>query len=340
MHYKGLLFSTILLTMTALSASSQEKATVNLGMIARIDYQREYQDGTSFDSGCGFRGKNVSVLANGTFGGHFSYKYRQRLYRGHGTESFFNATDHLFLTYTLNDRWSFSAGKQTVLVGGFDYDLAPFDVYFISEYSSSISCYRFAVNAFYGFNGGKDRLTAQFCQSPVPGGENDLYAYNLMWTGNHGHFSTLWSANLLEYAPGEFVSYLALGTRFTFGKLSFFLDYMNRSLADKVTFFRDFSVIGKLAYSFNGKLSAFAKATYDANDLEDEGDWCVLPGTSVARVGGGLEYYPLGNDRLRLHAFFCGGFGENGNVSGTVMPGRQTANVGLTWKMNFLTAGK
>ena len=148
MHYKGLLFSAILLTVTALSASSQEKATVNLGILARIDYQREYQDGTSFDSGCGFRGKNVSVLANGTFGGHFSYKYRQRLYREHGTESFFNATDHLFLTYTLNDRWSFSAGKQTVLVGGFDYDLAPFDVYFISEYSNSISCYRFAVNAF------------------------------------------------------------------------------------------------------------------------------------------------------------------------------------------------
>ncbi len=338
MHYNGLLLSSILMMMTSLPAASQENASVNLGLVARIDYQREYLEGSALDSGSGFRGKNVSVLADGRLGEHFSYKYRQRLYREHGAESFFNATDHLFLTYRLDDRWSFSAGKQTVQVGGYEYDLAPFDAYFLSEYNSSFSCYRFAVNANYDFNGGKDRLTGQVCQSPAPGGENDLYAYNLMWTGNHGHVGTLWSANLLEYSPGIFMSYLALGTRFTFGDFSLFIDYMNRSLAEKVTFLRDFTVIGKLMYSFKDKLNVFAKVSYDCNDLEDEGDWCILPGTSVTRAGAGLEYFPLSDRKLRLHATFCCNFGKNGNASGSVMPDRQIINLGVTWNMHFLTA--
>lgn len=51
-----------------------------------------------------------------------------------------------------------------------------------------------------------------------------MYAYNLMWNGRHGFFEAIWSANLLEYAPDRYISYLALGNRFSFGKVALELD--------------------------------------------------------------------------------------------------------------------
>ena len=340
MQYKGLLVSAFLMLSAAFFSSAQEKNSINLGFQARIDYQREYLDGKSLKSDCGFRGQNVSILLDGRVWKKFYYKFRQRLSRPHSDESLFSATDHLYLAYDMNDRWRFSAGKQSVEVGGYEYDLAPIDVYFLSEYTSNVICYRFAVNADYRFKNGKDRLTAQFCQSPVPGGENDLYACNLMWRGTHGRVGTIWSANLIEYLPGEYMSYLSLGTRARFGGFTLSVDVMNRSVADKVTLMKDFTLIGKAEYSFGDKLNVFAKASHDSNDLEEGADWCVLSGTHISRVGGGLEYFPLSNRKLRLHAVFCHSFGENGNDEGALQPNQQFFSIGLTWRMNFLSLSR
>ena len=111
---------------------------------------------------------------------------------------------------------------------------------------------------------------------------------------------------------------------------------MNRSLVDKMSFLRDFTIIGKVAYSFNDKLNVFGKASFDHNDLDREGDWCVMPGTSMGRVGCGVEYFPLADKSIRLHATFCHSFGDNGNPAGVLLDDQQIASVGLTWRMSLL----
>ena len=78
-----------------------------------------------------------------------------------------------------------------------------------------------------------------------------------MWNGSHGCFDSIWSLNMIEYLPGKFINYLALGNHFSLGKLTVFADFMNRSLVDKMSFLRDFTLIGKVAYSFNDKLNVF-----------------------------------------------------------------------------------
>ena len=40
---------------------------VNIGLQARVDYQREYLVGDAVKGNCGFKGKNVSILINGEF---------------------------------------------------------------------------------------------------------------------------------------------------------------------------------------------------------------------------------------------------------------------------------
>ena len=334
MHPSRLLLPALLLLSATFTAGAQTGFSADVELMARIDFQQEWLDGNGVYSE-GFRGRNLSVLVTGKLNEHFSYRYRQRLYRAHGSGTFFDATDHLYLTYAPDEHWSISAGKQSVMVGGFEYDLTPIDIYYLSEYCSNVICYRFGVSAGYSFNGGNDQLTAQWCQSPAPGGEVSLYAYNLMWTGHHGPLNTLWSANLVEYFPGKFVSYLALGTSLQMGKFSCFLDVMNRSDAESVTLFRDYTLTGKLTYSLNDSLRIFAKASHDCNNLEQSADWCVLPGTSISRAGGGVEYFPLKDGRLRLHATYCCGFGTNGNETGVVLPNQQIANVGLTWYMKI-----
>ncbi len=334
MRIKRPLITAFLLLFVILPVSAQEKL-LNVGLWTRVDYQREYLDGESVKDNCGFKGKNVSILLNGEFNEHFSYNYRQRLYRGHGSESFFNATDFLYLTYRPDEHWSFSGGKQIVEIGGYEYDLAPVDIYFLSEYCSNIACYQMGANAGYSFDGGKDMLRLQFCQSPFRREGSDLYAYNLMWNGSHGCFDSIWSLNFIEYLPGRFINYIALGNHFSLGRFSVFADFMNRSLMDKVSFLRDFTVIGKVGYSFSDRLSVFGKASYDRNDLNEEGDWCVMPGTSVGRVGCGVEYFPLSDKRIRLHATFCHSFGKNGNPAGALLADQQVASVGLTWRMNL-----
>ena len=336
MRIKKTLIAAILLLFVSRAAEAQDCNLVNIGLQARVDYQREYLSGDAVKDNCGFKGKNVSILINGEFNEHFSYNYRQRLYRGHGSESFFNATDFLYLTYRPDERWSFSGGKQIVEIGGYEYDIAPIDIYFFSEYCSNISCYQMGVNAGYSFGGGTDLLRFQLCQSPFRRENSDLYAYNLMWNGSHGCFDSIWSLNMIEYLPGKFINYLALGNHFSLGKLTVFADFMNRSLVDKMSFLRDFTLIGKVAYSFNDKLNVFGKASFDHNDLDREGDWCVMPGTSMGRVGCGVEYFPLADKSIRLHATFCHSFGDNGNPAGVLLDNQQIASVGLTWRMSLL----
>ena len=331
-----LFFILFLFLSVSLSVMAQDDNFVNIGLQARVDYQREYVNGRTVNGNCGFRGRNVSILINGELNEHFSYNYRQRLYRGHGNESFFNATDFIYLTYRPDRHWSFSGGKQIVGIGGYDYDIAPIDIHFLSEYSSNISCYQMGVNAGYSFGEGEDLLRFQICQSPFRQDGSDMYAYNLMWNGSHGCWETIWSVNLIESLPGSFISYLALGNRFKYGNLTVFADFMNRSLVDRMSFLRDFTVIGKVSYSFNGKLNVFGKASYDCNDLDEQGDLCVLPGTSIGRIGCGIEYCPLADNRIRLHAAFCHSFGKNGNPAGTALPDQQIVSAGLTWRMSLL----
>jgi hypothetical protein len=332
------IISTLLLAICTSFVYAQEQNLLDFKAEVRMDYQRDYVDGDAVKSNSGFKGKYLNIILNGALNEHFSYSYRQRLNKAHKDASFFDATDWVYLTYKANDNWALSGGKQVVYVGGYEYDRAPIDLYITSEYWNNVPCYQLGVSATYTTNAGNDQILAQICESPFNFLKEDLYAYNLIWYGSHNWYNTIWSVNMMEYTPGKFIYYLALGNEFKMGNAKLQLDFMNRATDQHAFFFKDCSVMAELSCMVNDKLNVFGKFSYDVNNTNSVGDYCVLPGTEITKVGAGVEYYPIkGNRNLRFHANCAYSFGKNTNENGTVLPDQTLVDVGVKMRVDILS---
>lgn len=332
---------TALLAVFTTALAAQENEIVNLRIETRLDYTQEYLQEEKVNGNSGFKGKYLNIRMDGTVAEGLTYSYRQRLNKPNKDASFFDATDWITVTYEKNN-WGISAGKQVVGIGGFEYDGAPIDLYFCSEYWNNIPCYKIGVSGSYTTDDTKDKFMFQICESPFRTNalnimNKEMFAYNAMWYGSHDMFSSIWSVNMIEYLPGKFINYIALGNRFTFGDFTLDLDIMNRAVTAGDFFGKDMSVMGKFQWSPSPRLNIFAKVTHDFNNSDESGDWCVLPGTRITRVGGGLEYFPFKKTSdLRLHINCCYTDGVNSSPSGALQPQQTIVDAGITWKMNLL----
>ena len=332
-------FISVAAALISLSAAAQEASLLKLDVEARVDYTNVYQSSEKINDASGFKGRYLNIRLDGKLAENVSYSYRQRLNKPNKDATFFDATDWITIDYRLGN-WTLSGGKQVVGIGGFEYDGAPIDLYFCSEYWNNIACYQYGASLAWDTDSRNDRLMFQFCESPFRSNalnvrNNEMFAYNIMWAGSHGIYSSLYSLNFIEYLPGRFINYLALGNRFTAGDFRLDLDFMNRSVSAK-DFGKDFSIMCELKWFPISCLDVFAKATHDRNLADEEGDWCVTPGTSITRIGGGIEYYPIKDSKaLRLHLNCCYTFGKA--VTAAALQDRQTIiDAGITWKMNML----
>ncbi|MBO7267409.1 MAG: porin [Bacteroidaceae bacterium] len=322
-------------SLCALTTTAQENPKVDFRIEARGDAQLETIGSNISDGNTGFRGKQLNLRLNGNINDSWSYVYRQRMGKPNGDASYFDAVDHINLTYTTG-AWSFTGGKQTVAVGGYEYDRAPIDFYFGSEYWYNMACYQWGVNAKYNLGTeSSDVLTLQVVQSSFRDVNPSMLSYNLMWAGSYGWIDVLHSVNMLEYQPGKYVNFIALGHQFNMGDFKLQLDWMNR--ADVENFhFDDFSIMADLSWSASDKLNIFGKYSFDIND-GNYADYCVLPGTELSRVGAGVEYFPIKESKdVRLHGAYSFAWGKNGNPYGSVYGDHAFLTLGVTWKMSIL----
>ena len=327
------------LLLSTLTASARSE-WLNLAIEARAEYQHATLDGESLPDDSGFRGRNFNLKLLGDLGGGFSYGFRHRLNKMHRDARFFDATDWLYLTYTTpNDRWAFSAGKQVVQVGGYEYDLAPIDGYFSSEYCTNFPCYQWGASVTYALENGRDAFTFQVTESPFCTQE-ELYAYNLYWSGGHEWFEALYSVNAIEWAAGEYIYYIALGNRLKFRGVTFEFDLTNRATKEHPFLLQNYTLMGQATIDLGRSVRLLAKASHDVNSTASAGAMCVVPGTELTRVGGIVEYYPIKEKRsVRLHAAYHYTFGET-DERNTLRDGFSVVNVGLTWHINLLSLAK
>lgn len=331
--------SLAVLMMTAMGIQAQDNALIDLTLQARGDYQRVYEDGEAVKDDCGFKGQYLNLIISGEINRHFAYSYRQRLNKISKTP-FFEATDWLYLDYKPVDQLTLSGGKQVVAIGGYEYDRAPIDLYYCSEFWNMVPCYDWGASVTWA-PGANDKLLFQFCESPFrPFYKHaDMYAYNLLWLGKHGIWSALWSVNMMEWKQGRFINYIALGNEFNFSpKLRLQLDWMNRASSHQTFLFKDCSVMAELAYRPIDKLNIFGKYTYDVNRSGTEADLLVQDGTELQSVGVGVEYYPIRKKMdIRLHANYSYAWGNNTNPDGMMRDRQSYVTVGATWSMNLLS---
>ena len=196
--------------------------TPQISVDSRFGYDRVVSGGPA-----GFGGDGVYLNIEGRISKNFSYSLCQRFFSSHGEDdSVFDNTDWLTLTYDVG-QFSFTAGKDVVTVGSFEYDAYDIDSYFDmnSMFYNSFSCYQWGVKAMWSPSESSS-IAFQVTNSPfsyAPKEEN-IYAYNLAWYGEWDTYSSIWSVNLFEYAPGAFLKCLAVGNMFYMGNLSLGLD--------------------------------------------------------------------------------------------------------------------
>ena len=92
-----------------------------LGVESRFDYLNETIDGNEVYGASGFKVRYFNLRMDGQIAPKFTYSWRQRFSRPNTDGSFVNNTDWLHLTYKATENWSFSAGKQVVMIGGCIY---------------------------------------------------------------------------------------------------------------------------------------------------------------------------------------------------------------------------
>ena len=141
---KHLLF-TALAVLVSFAAQGQNSSLLRLDLEARADYMQEFRDETKIDGASGFKGRYLNIRMDGNITDNLSFSYRQRLNKPNKDASFFDATDWITASYTIGS-WTISGGKQVVGIGGYEYDGAPIDLYFCSEFWNNIACYQFGVS--------------------------------------------------------------------------------------------------------------------------------------------------------------------------------------------------
>lgn len=324
----------LILTVPTIAAENSD--IVNIGVDARVDFQHESTDGHTVNSNSGFEGKYIMLRVDGEIIPGLTYSWRQRFNKSTFDSSFFDSTDWIYLDYALRG-WHFQAGKEVVMIGGWEYDRNPLDLYSCSVFWNNIPCYDLGVSV--GYDVAKnDRLSLQATQSPFFTSTNrNLYAYNLMWSGRHGLYESLWSANMIEYEKGRYINYLALGNKFNFNKFCVELDFMNRAASGQAFFFKDCSVMGEVSYAPTERWKVHAKMTFDRNATTTDKDYTVASGTNLKMVGAGVEFFPLLHRKhtLRLHANLYYSWGKNANAADVMQNKSLMVSAGLTWHMNL-----
>ena len=316
--------------------SQDATPNVRLKFDTRFDYTVKVPVQDSLSTLSSFDGKYLNIILDGDINDKFSYNYRQRMILDSkpGYQSFFNATDWLYLTYKINKNFFVSGGKQVIAIGGFEYDAAPIDLYFWSEFWNNVVCYQIGGTVGYKTTDENHTIAFQVTNSPFTTHSlQGIYAYNLIWHGNFNGFSTIHSLNRIEFEKGHYINYITLGHKFNINNFSLELDLMDRFSDKQKNLFSDYSIIGDLKYNVNSKILLYVKAGYDENHAQkpDEQfvyDRYVVPGTEHLFYGAGIEYFPVSNSKdVRIHGFWAS---NNDPLQ------YQTFNVGVRWQMNVL----
>ena len=342
----------IVATMFANVAKAQEQKNFTIDKLSvegRVDYDYFLEGNKS-----GLDGKFFNFEMKGTFLQDFSYRIRQRIDMTAGGSK----TDFMILSYHAGKNFSITAGRMPLAVGGWEYDLPPIDVYFASLFWNNFACYDIGAQVEFHTTDGNHDIIFQVTNSTFNrDNENafirlpNRYTYNLIWYGRMGAFSTSYSINMMEQNKGEYINYIALGNMFDFGKLDFYVDFMNRGFFNQSDFFfGDFTIIGEVKYAFTDKFTAMVKGGYDRNKhsyyeyssgwpMPQPFDMAVTPGVEYAFAGLGFEAYPYkGNKNVRLHGLLA--FNELTQPTDDMINPNSTnlslqAQVGVTWRINF-----
>ena len=291
-----------------------------------LDMRGGYRLGSTYGAGR-FTGDDLNIDINGKISPNLSYSFNHRIASSYYGEAHgFDATNWLTLTYEVGS-FAFTAGKDALLMGSFEYDAYDLDAYFEmnSAFYNILDCWQWGVSAAW-YPSDSHELIFQVANSPFSFGDPEVFSYAAAWRGYWDHFESYWSLNMWECATGPYVKSINLGNRFSFGSFTCDLDYTTRALKLSQLGSVDFSMLLMPSYQFGESFRVFAKFGYEGMGI----DYGIedYSGNNVL-YGCGVEYFPLKENKdIRLNATYI----HNDFMIGDMV------NIGLTWKMNLTRA--
>lgn len=345
----------------AYGSSSGEDVTVENGVDYLPEISLDARFGYEYRSSgkaAGFGGDGLLLNIDGKISKNFSYSFNHYISGSNGEDSsVFDATNWLTLTYNVGN-FAFTAGKNGLAIGSFEYDAYDLDCYFDmnSMFYNSLSCWQWGVSAEWTNNSESSTFAFQLANSPFSYApkEDNLYSYSLAWYGAWDWYESIWTINAMEYAPGQYMKMLALGNMFYVGDFSMMVDIMLRGDDLGEGLDQDYTLGFQPAYNFGESVRLFGKLGIESqsDDLpydlwgeylsvedkiaaNDENPY-VMPAyltgdKEYVYYGAGVEYFPLKeNKNIRLHAIWT----SNNYTK------RHLFNVGLTWKFDVVNTIK
>ncbi len=278
-----------------------------------------------------FEGDGLYLNIDGYISPHLSYSLQQRLASTYyGNSDGFNGTNWLTLTYEVGD-FAFTAGKDGLLVGSFEYDTDDLDSYYDmnSMFYNMLDCWQWGISMEW-YPAENHSLIFQTANSPFYNEDMNLFSYALGWRMESDIYESYWTANLWEYDSGRFVKNISLGNIFHIGDFSMNLDYQTRCAGNKSLVTDDFTVTALPAYEFGDWGRFFAKFGYEKVDGNVPYELAYEKGIEYVFYGAGFEFFPLKDCKdIRLHAAWSGNnFGEN------------YINIGMKWRLDITSAAK
>ena len=307
---KKTLLSTAALLLCLL-AHSQEAELGNsyaeLTIIPRLDLNPTYSDGDGFEFNHG--NSSIYTLFEGSASEHFSWTVANHWisaggdygwpYTGLGYSDTTNWIDFLKADLTFGN-WTFTLGKDVMSLGGFEYEDWDWDAHptFNSGLWNDLSPYQWGGKVAYTTNSEMSTFSAQMTTSPF--GErpfsSGLYTYSAQWRGEYGWFSNIWSVSALGRDKGVYDWIVSLGNRATFDSWTVTLDWENSAGYDEIeeSYQSGWNLQGSVKYAPSEKWDATLKGNLTRWNGYD---------ASMSSFGAIFQYYPLDDDRLRIHAY-------------------------------------
>ena len=308
----------------AVLISAQLVSSQDFSIVGRFDWPLDYNIYTFLD---GEIGEHVSY----SFSNHWVSSETKLLYQNTWRSSNINWCDWANFTFTFGNFY-ITAGKDIMLTGSNEESPNDVDNYYFlcSDMWNLTQVYQWGGKLGYTFEAAHTTFEAQFCSSPLderPFSGHGVLSFGV--SGEYGFYNPHLTANFISFDPGIIESEdvvtngrycnLTLGNLFCINdNLEMFLDYIatpNSPLGTShhIIFGTDWRIIDHLALKVKGGYERYTGKVEDIFGYQAK-NWFA---------GALLEYYPLKNDDLRIHA----GGGYNGSFD-------DRFNVGITYNFN------
>lgn len=279
----------------------------------------------------------ANLYVNADLMENLSFHWRVRFSKWYNGQNIINSSDFLYLKWQPFEHLRFKAGRDCLYIGGYEYEQAPIDIFYTSEFCNSVAPYKFTAAADYV--GENDTIGFQVGETPF--GKKGVML-SAMWNGHHGNYESLWSLNTGEDVTGGWSWLIGLGNRIQLtDELTFVFDYTDRLHGGIL---KDFTIVPKFVYRPCSWLRTRFEGSIDYNDSGKSNApdicggliqyYCSIPDDyKYVNAGVQLEFFPfksLGDD-LRIHVVYNHRYSHSFGTD--YFSNSDCLNLGVTYKL-------